>query len=65
MVYWFKWYWWKIYDKCGLLEIDSVVIYYSVIELGIVESYVRYYVDENSWLGIGYYYVINKNGSIE
>lgn len=65
VVYWLKCYWWKIYDICDLLQIDSVVIYYSLIILGNVKVYVRYYVEENGWVGIGYYYVIGKDGSIE
>ena len=65
VVYRLKRHWRKTYDKRGLSEIDSVVIHHSATESGTAESYARYHVDENSWPGIGYHYVINKNGSIE
>jgi N-acetyl-anhydromuramyl-L-alanine amidase AmpD len=65
VVYRLKRHWWKAYDTRELSQIDSVVIHHSLTKSGNAEAYARYHVEENGWAGIGYHYVIGKEGSIE
>lgn len=65
VVYRLKRHWWKTYDTRDLSQIDSVVIHHSLTTSGNAKAYARYHVEENGWAGIGYHYVIGKDGSIE
>ena len=55
---------WKSYDNRKLEEIDMVVIHHSATESGSPEAYAHYHVHQNGWPGIGYHYVIGKDGEI-
>lgn len=65
VVYKLKRHWWKRYDSRGLDRINLAVIHHSLTKSGSAEAYARYHVDENGWPGIGYHYVISKEGKIE
>ena len=65
VVYRLKRHWWKTYDTRELSQIDSVVIHHSLTTSGTSQAYAKYHVEENGWPGIGYHYVIGKDGSIE
>jgi N-acetyl-anhydromuramyl-L-alanine amidase AmpD len=55
---------WKSYSKRSLSEIDQVVIHHSLTTSGSAVEYAKYHVDNNGWPGIGYHYVISKDGEI-
>lgn len=65
IVYKLKRHWWKQYDSRDTDDIDLVIIHHSATTSGSAEAYARYHVESNGWPGIGYHYVISKEGKIE
>ena len=54
----------KKYSKRGLGQIDNLVVHHSATASGTPQAYANYHVDHNGWPGIGYHFVIQKDGSI-
>jgi N-acetylmuramoyl-L-alanine amidase len=56
----------KKYDSRGIDAIDKVVIHHSAVggSGGDPWAFARYHVNTNKWPGIGYHYVIQKDGLI-
>lgn len=55
---------WKSYSTRSLSQINQVVIHHSATASGSPEAYAKYHVYQNEWPGIGYHYVIAKDGEI-
>ena len=55
---------WKSYSTRSIDEIEQVVIHHSLTKSGSPAAYAKYHVDKNGWPGIGYHYVISKEGEI-
>jgi N-acetyl-anhydromuramyl-L-alanine amidase AmpD len=55
----------RIYSKRNISKITSIAIHHSLTLQGSSEAFARYHVNHNGWPGIGYTYVINKNGLID
>ncbi|MEM6342535.1 MAG: peptidoglycan recognition family protein [Bacteroidota bacterium] len=53
------------YPTRSLASIKTVVIHHSGVEGQTAWDYALYHVNSNSWPGIGYHYVIEKNGSVK
>lgn len=53
------------YALRDLKEITSIAIHHSATLQGTSSAFARYHVEHNGWPGIGYTYVINKNGQID
>ncbi|MEO0338111.1 MAG: peptidoglycan recognition family protein [Bacteroidota bacterium] len=47
-----------------LEQIDQIVIHHSATTSGSPESYARHHVENNGWPGIGYHFVIQKDGEV-
>ena len=54
----------KSYAKRELDQIDRIVIHHSATDDGSPEAYARYHVESRGWPGIGYHFVIQKDGGI-
>jgi len=52
------------YDKRNLNQIEQIIVHHSGVTGQTVEDYARYHVSSNGWPGIGYHYVIEKDGTI-
>ena len=52
------------YSKRKVSEITSIAIHHSATLQGSAKAFANYHVNNNGWPGIGYTYVINKDGSI-
>jgi N-acetyl-anhydromuramyl-L-alanine amidase AmpD len=52
------------YEKRKLEQIDRIVIHHSATSDGSPEAYARYHVETRGWPGIGYHFVIQKDGGI-
>lgn len=48
-----------------LSVIKRIIIHHSATEDGDVESFHRYHIQHNGWYGVGYHYVIKRNGTIQ
>ncbi len=55
----------KKYKARSLNQIKSIAIHHSLTKSGNAESFARYHVNTNGWPGIGYHFVIEKNGTIK
>jgi len=55
----------KKYRKRSLKRVKSIAVHHSATLTGSSEAFARYHVTHNDWAGIGYHYVINKNGQID
>lgn len=55
----------KKYQTRELSELKYIVIHNSGTTDGTSESFARYHVKDRDWPGIGYHFVISKNGEIE
>lgn len=42
-----------------------VTIHHSLTREGSAKAFARYHVEHNGWPGIGYHYVVNKDGTVE
>ncbi|WP_183163756.1 peptidoglycan recognition protein family protein [Alteribacter keqinensis] len=54
----------KLYGRRQLQDIDRIAIHHSGTLEGSAASFARYHVDALGWPGIGYHYVISKDGSV-
>jgi len=54
----------KIYSSRPLEAISMFVIHHSATSSGDPWAYARYHVEENGWPGIGYHFVIQKDGKV-
>lgn len=52
------------YARRKIEEIDIIAIHHSLTKEGSPEAFARYHVQNNGWPGIGYAYVIGKDGTI-
>lgn len=52
------------YTTRHLNQIDKIIIHHSGTTSGSPESYARHHVETRGWPGIGYHYVIQKDGTI-
>lgn len=52
----------KQYKKRPLDAVDQIVVHCSATKTGSPESFANYHVDKLKWPGIGYHYVISKDG---
>lgn len=55
----------KTYRRRSRSEIRNIAIHHSATTSGSAEAFARYHVNQLDWPGIGYHYVVNKNGSID
>ena len=55
----------KSYGKRSISSINKIVLHHSATTSGSAESYARYHVETRGWPGIGYHYVIEKDGTIK
>ncbi len=53
------------YSKRNVNKITAIAIHHSLTLQGSAEAFARYHVSHNGWPGIGYHYVINKNGLVD
>jgi len=54
----------KRYKKRSINAIKSIAIHHSATKTGSPEAFARYHVNIKNWPGIGYAYVIDKDGVI-
>ncbi|MEO0341157.1 MAG: peptidoglycan recognition family protein [Bacteroidota bacterium] len=54
----------KQYSKRELLDIDQIIVHHSATSGGSPTSFARHHVQTRGWPGIGYHYVISKDGKI-
>lgn len=54
----------KTYRKRSLSAIKNIAIHHSATTSGSAEAFANYHVNELGWAGIGYHYVIDKDGTI-
>ncbi len=54
----------KKYSRRELLDIDQIIIHHSATTSGTPASFAKWHVHERGWPGIGYHYVIQKDGTI-
>ena len=55
----------KNYSARPYSDIRYIAVHHSQTTSGSAESFARYHVNKNNWPGIGYHYVIEKNGDIK
>jgi len=55
----------KVYRRRPINAITDVAIHHSLTLTGSAESYANYHVNTHGWPGIGYHFVIEKNGEIK
>lgn len=55
----------KEYRTRDMQSIKSIAIHHSLTQTGSAESFARYHVKTNGWPGIGYHFVIEKDGFIK
>lgn len=55
----------KKYKTRQLEKIEKIIIHHSATDTGSAEAYARYHVNKRGWPGIGYHYVIEKDGTIK
>lgn len=48
----------------NLSAVNEIIVHHSATSEGTVESFHRFHVYNNGWYGIGYHYVIYKDGSV-
>lgn len=54
----------KTYRRRAVSEIKNIAIHHSATTTGSAESFARYHVNNLNWPGIGYHYVVDKDGLI-
>ncbi len=52
------------YSKRSISSIDKIVIHHSATNSGTPKAYANYHVNTRGWPGIGYHFVIQKDGSV-
>lgn len=55
----------KSYGTRNLTEIDWIVWHHSATSTGSAEGFAKYHVEKHDWPGIGYHFVIEKDGTIK
>lgn len=55
----------KRYSMRSLDKVTHIAVHHSLTKQGSAESYARYHVQNNNWPGIGYHFVIEKDGTIK
>jgi len=55
----------KKYSVRPVNRITHLTVHHSLTHSGSAESFARYHVQNNGWPGIGYHFVIEKNGQIK
>lgn len=55
----------KKYSQRALKDITSIAIHHSMTDGGSAEAFANHHVGTNNWPGIGYTYVILKDGTIQ
>ncbi len=53
------------YSSRPLASVTHVAVHHSLTKTGSAESFARYHVRTNEWPGIGYHFVIEKNGTVK
>jgi len=53
------------YSKRDIKKIDSIAVHHSATFEGSSEAFANYHINHNGWPGIGYTYVIYKDGQID
>ncbi len=54
----------KRYNSRKLADIRSIAIHHSLTTQGSAEAFARYHVTTNGWPGIGYAYVVGRDGTV-
>lgn len=54
----------KRYNSRKLADIRSIAIHHSLTTQGSAEAFARYHVTTNGWPGIGYAYVVGRDGAV-
>lgn len=54
----------KTYGSRSLGQIEQIVIHHSLTTSGSAAAYANFHINDNQWAGIGYHYVIDKDGTI-
>ncbi len=55
----------KRFGSRPLSAITHIAIHHSLTKTGSAESFARYHVNDNNWPGIGYHFVIGKDGIVK
>jgi hypothetical protein len=55
----------KTYETRPLTNITQIAIHHSLTKTGSAGSFARYHVRQNDWPGIGYHFVIEKDGTVK
>lgn len=55
----------KEYRRRPIAAITDIAIHHSLTKEGSAEAYARYHVNNLGWPGIGYHYVIEKDGTVK
>lgn len=55
----------KVYKERLLDSISKIAIHHSLTETGSAEAFARYHVTTKGWPGIGYHFVIEKDGTVK
>ena len=53
------------YGRRHVNRIDKIILHHSATTSGTSDAFAKYHVDTNKWPGIGYHFVITKQGMIE
>lgn len=54
----------KAYGLRGLGDIKKIAVHHSLTSSGSAKAFANYHINTNKWPGIGYHFVIEKDGSI-
>lgn len=55
----------KVYQGRSLDSISKIAVHHSLTESGSAEAFARYHVTTKGWPGIGYHFVIEKDGTVK
>jgi N-acetylmuramoyl-L-alanine amidase len=55
----------KMYAKRSTHSIKKIIVHHSATTSGSAEAYARHHVQNLGWPGIGYHFVIEKNGQVK
>jgi hypothetical protein len=55
----------KTYSTRPLSAIGKIAVHHSLTLTGSAESFARYHIRQHGWPGIGYHFVIEKNGKVK
>lgn len=53
------------YNRRSIAQIQKIVIHHSATTSGTPQAYAKHHIESRGWPGIGYHYVIGKNGEID